>query len=116
MPRAGTWPVLSMRRIKSSVPRLIGKELVAADGYSLGEIKEGTLYRMYIPAEQGEVLKFCAFAIMEFGGMFDKVFINDASVGRMRVVNTEDIRKLPVDEKNEHLLRVGDYDFYDMLE
>jgi hypothetical protein len=97
------------------IPKLLGGELISAQGYSLGQITNRVLYRMYVPDEQGETLKFCAFAIMEFGGLFDKIWINDGSIGRVHEVPLDKIRVLPCDKDNNHILTVKDFPIYDLL-
>jgi hypothetical protein len=102
---------MNQRKSKSaSIPTLSsGGELLGVGGKLQGVIRDRTLFRMHIPAEQGSTLGFCAFAIMEFGGLFDKVWINDASQGRIHEVLTPEIRRVPCDAKNDHIVVVLDY-------
>lgn len=90
----------------SRIPTLSRGELLGVGGKAQGMIRGRTLFRIYIPAEQGSTIAFCAFAIMEFGGLFDKVWINDASRGRIHEILTSEIRRTPCDSKNNHIVEV----------
>lgn len=86
-----------------------GNNLFAADGDHMGCLKNKILtklvYEHDLPNEDG--ISLCAFAIMEYGGMFEKFRLNILDDGALMEKRTEDIRKMPVID-GCHFLKFND--------
>ena len=99
--------------MNATIPFLSGNSLHGADGFRIGHFRNRILtmsnsrrrfWEKYVP--------ICAFAIMEFGGMCDWVWVNDTDTGDIFSISLENLRKVPVDGKNRHMVPFAGGDLF----
>tara|TARA_Y100000004_G_scaffold139645_1_gene158561 strand:+ start:176 stop:460 length:285 start_codon:yes stop_codon:yes gene_type:complete len=75
------------------IPKFDGSNLSGADGAHLGCVRDRTLVRLVHLEDWDDSITFCAFAIMEYGGLFDTIQVNVLENGVVFSMRTEDVRK-----------------------
>ena len=85
------------------IPKFDGSNLMGAKGETLGVIRNRVLTRLIYQDDWGEHITFCSFAIMEFGGLFDRIVLNVLDNGLELEIDTPDIRKTEIHD-GEHIL------------
>ena len=78
------------------IPKLIGPVLWGADRTEIGHIRNRKLVILgprSVKWPKDEV-KVCAFAVMEFGGAFDCVWVNDTETGQIFGIDTADLQRV----------------------
>lgn len=75
------------------IPKFDGTNLSGAKDEHLGVIRDRTLLRLVHEYDWDDSITFCAFAVMEYGGLFDTIEVNVLENGVVFSIRTEDVRK-----------------------
>ncbi len=89
------------------IPKFDGINLEGADGENLGVIRDRTLTRLIYENDWHDHITFCSFAIMEFGGLFDRIIINVLENGLELVIDTPEVRQTVIND-SKHVVHFKD--------